>query len=193
MTGITITEALAEIKTIGKRIGKKRNYIAQHLARQEIVRDPLESAGGSRKVIAAERQAVDDLEARVVELRRGISLANDNTHVTINGTSRSISEWLTWRRDVAPGRKAWLESVQQALKSMRDDVARKGGTVSVGTLTRTDGEPKSSDVVVNVDEHALATEIEQLEDTLGQLDGQLSLKNATVTLDLVVPAALPSV
>ncbi len=39
-----------------------------------------------------------------------------------------------------------------------------------------------TDLLVNIDETALAREIEQFEDTFGQLDGQLSLKNATVTI-----------
>jgi hypothetical protein len=36
--------------------------------------------------------------------------------------------------------------------------------------------------VININEQELAKEIELLEDTLGQLDGQLSLKNATVPI-----------
>lgn len=39
---ITITEALAEIKTVAKRIEKKRDFIRAYLSRQEGVRDPLE-------------------------------------------------------------------------------------------------------------------------------------------------------
>jgi len=42
----------------------------------------------------------------------------------------------------------------------------------------------STDFVVNVNERELAENIEDLENTLGVLDGQLSLKNATIILEL---------
>lgn len=44
---LTITEALAEIKTVGKRVEKKREFIKAFLARQDGVKDPLEKDGGS--------------------------------------------------------------------------------------------------------------------------------------------------
>lgn len=178
--GITITEALAEIKTVGKRIEKKRAFIANFLARQDGVRDPLEKDGGSALVIERERQAIGDLEQRLVDLRRGIQHANDGTPVTVNGQTRSISEWLTWRRDVAPGQRAWLNSTAETLRSLRETAKRQGAAV-VSAVAIT-AETKPNDIVVNVDEGALAADIEKLEDTLGQLDGQLSLKNATITI-----------
>ena len=53
---ITITEALAEIKTVGKRVEKKREFIKSFLARQDGIKDPLEKDGGSYQAIARERQ-----------------------------------------------------------------------------------------------------------------------------------------
>jgi hypothetical protein len=41
-----------------------------------------------------------------------------------------------------------------------------------------------TDIVVNVNEKDLSDQIEALETTLGALDGQLSLKNATVSIAL---------
>lgn len=180
MAGITITEALAEIKTVGKRIEKKREFINQFLARQDGIRDPLEKDGGSPKVIAAERQAVSDLEQRIIALRRGIQKANDETTVTINGVTRSISEWLTWRRDVAPGQRNWLASVRNGLNGLREKAKREGNAII--SAVATSAETKPTDLVVNIDERQLGADLEALEDTLGQLDGQLSLKNATVTI-----------
>ena len=175
---ITITEALAEIKTIGKRIEKKRESMATYFARQEGVRDPLEKNGGSAAFIAAERQAVGDLEQRLITLRRAIQTANDETSVTINSTTRTVSEWLTWRRDVAPGQRSWLSIVRATLVRVRESAQKQGNAVlsSVAQI----GDSKPTDIVVNVDEVEIATAAETLEDTLGQLDGQLSLKNATV-------------
>ena len=84
--GITITEALAEIKTIGKRIASKQAFIGQYLARQDGVRDPLEKDGGSAEVIKRERQAIGDLETRIITLRQGIQHANDETKVSVVGS-----------------------------------------------------------------------------------------------------------
>lgn len=53
---ITITEALAEIKTIGKRIDSKKQFVTSHLARQDGVKDPLEKDGGSAELLKRERQ-----------------------------------------------------------------------------------------------------------------------------------------
>lgn len=180
MTAITITEALAEIKTIGKRIEKKRNFILQYMARQEGVRDPLEKDGGSEQVIAQEMQGITDLETRLIRLRRGIQSANDTTAVTVNGMVRTISEWLTWRRDVAPNRRTLLTTLQQQLAGLRAKAQQQGQAVI--SATAINGDVKPSDIVVNVNERAISQELEMLEDTLGQLDGQLSLKNATVTV-----------
>lgn len=178
MAGITITEALAEIKTIGKRIEKKREFVNGFLARQDGVRDPLEKDGGSAAVIIAERQSIGDLENRIISLRRGIQRANDENTVSINGTSRSISEWLTWRRDIAPGQKAWLAGIRASLNQVRENAKRQGAAIISATATTADSKP--TDIVVNIDERRLADEIETIEETLGILDGQLSLKNATV-------------
>jgi hypothetical protein len=40
------------------------------------------------------------------------------------------------------------------------------------------------DIVVNVDEQKLAEDSERMEEVLGTLDGLLSLKNATVTIEV---------
>jgi len=61
-------------------------------------------------------------------------------------------------------------------------VQREGNAfVSASAAT---AETKPNDVVVNIDERALGSELESIEDILGQLDGQLSLKNATVFVEI---------
>ena len=44
---LTITEALAEIKTLEKRIQKKQEFVGSFLYRQEQFKDPLAAQGGS--------------------------------------------------------------------------------------------------------------------------------------------------
>jgi len=172
---MTITEALAEIKTIGKRIEKKRQNIQQYLARQDVIRDPLEKDGGSRAVIVRERQAIGDLQERIVGLRKAIAHANATTPVEIDGLSRSIAEWLTWRREVAPTEKSFLQGVQNGLASMRKEAGQKQLTVK--PVPERGGEP--TDILVNIDESQLSKDIEHIETVLGTLDGRLSLLNAT--------------
>lgn len=180
MQRITITEALAEIKTIGKRIQKKREFVQQYLVRQEIVRDPLENQGGSRQAIAQELQGIKDLEERLIALRRGIASVNASATLTIGNTTRPIQDWLTWRREVAPNRKASVAQLRSSLNSFRQQSAAKGMTVR----TEPTNDPNDKDVIVNVDERALAQEAESIEEVLGTLDGLLSLKNATTTFDV---------
>ena len=76
MAQMTITEALAETKTIDKRISKKRTFVTDYLFRQDALRDPLEKEGGSVAAIEATRQAIGDLEKRLVDIRRAIARAH---------------------------------------------------------------------------------------------------------------------
>jgi hypothetical protein len=173
MNKITITEALAEIKTIGKRLTSKKEFVLNYLVRADQIKDPLKNDGGSETAIKQELQSISDLETRIVDLRRGIQLANEHTKITIEGVERSISDWLVWRREVAPVRQQMLHALNYSLKTMRE-TGRK--------TTYNIKEEKPIDVVVNLDEQWLAKERELIEKILGQLDGILSLKNATVTI-----------
>lgn len=183
MADLTITEGLAELKTIAKRLAKKREFIVMYLGRQELVKDPLAKDGGSVEAIKRERQAIADLERRVVQIRRGIAFANATTLITLDLETRSIADWLTWRREVAPGAQQFLAQLRDRLQAARREAQQKGVAV-VSAVATAGPEPKPTDLVVNIGEAELATEIESLENILGQLDGALSLKNATTTLIL---------
>lgn len=176
----TITEALAELKTVAKRIEKKREFVVVSLARPEGARDPMEKEGGGEKRVAEERQAIGDLQERTIRIRRAIQQANEQNQISVEGETRSIADWLVWRREVAPERKKLLEAIRSGINYARSE-ARKRDSKMVGP-----GESASSfqDIVVNVSESDLAKEIEHMEAVLGTLDGQLSLKNATITIDV---------
>jgi len=180
MADLTITEALAETKTIDARIVKKREFIASSLYRQEQLKDPFEKQGGAVAVISQERQSIADLSERKIQLRRAIQVANESTQVTIGKTTRSISDWLIWRREVAPGLKDMLASFATGIRTIRAEAQRKGmAIVTTGDLAQ-----KPTDLILHIDEKQLAEQIEDLELVLGQLDGQLSLKNATTVVVL---------
>ena len=177
---MTITEPLAELKTIKKRIEKKREFVGQYLARQDGVKDPLEKDGGSAVVIARERQAVADLETRVVAIRTNIQKVNQATPITVEGITKTIAEWLTWRKEVAPGQQSTLATLRRTIQGVRQQTQQKGlQTLAPGGTATSPG-----DVIINVDEGQLAKDAEQLETILGTLDGQLSLKNATVMIEV---------
>lgn len=177
---VTLTEALAELKTLEKRIASKQEYVAGYLTRMDGLRDPLSSVGGSVAVIAKERQALKDLQNRYVAIRTAIQRVNQATPITILDQTKSISEWLSWKKDVAPTQQAFLTRIRTTVIGARATAARQGASVV---------EPgkegaKPNDLVINLDEAELAKEHEELETVLGTLDGQLSLKNATVTVEV---------
>jgi hypothetical protein len=157
---------------------KKRESVGQFLARQEGIKDPLEKEGGSEAFIKAERQSLTDLGFRVVALRRGIQLANEKTDITICGVTRTIADWLIWKRDVAAGEGQFLSRLRQSLNQVREQARKNGASMlAPGAIAE-----KPTDFVVNINEQELAKEIEQHEEILGALYGQHSLKNATTKI-----------
>lgn len=175
----TITEALAEIKTIGKRIEAKFAGLQPYVAREDKVRDPLNDQGGSRQYIQREMQAIRDLEDRKILLRLAIQRANQNTSLTVGGETQVVAWWLTWRKEVAQEQAHRLRSVREAILRLRNDQRGKGRTVVGVNQTPTTPE----DILVNVDEVELNQKIERIETALGELDGKLSLLNATTFVE----------
>lgn len=178
---LTITEALAEIKTLGKRIDKKRMNLRPYLARVENMKDPITEEGGSVEFIKREVQAINDMEQRIIDLRMGIANANATTQLTILGRTQTIAEWLIWRREVAPGQQGFLSMLQNALETVRSQAQTKGAQV-IGVGAAVSSDTKPTDIVVNISESQLMADMDELTDILGQLDGMLSLKNATTTI-----------
>lgn len=186
MSKLTITEALQEIKTIGKRLEKKRESVSRYVARDSRVRDPLTKDGGSEKFIATERQAIRDLENRIIAIRTAIQQSNLSSNATVGSQNRTVSEWLTWRREISGPQVQFLRQIAAGLNKIRSDVQTKGGRVvaaaaAINEAFDPNGPPE---VVVCVDEKQLIDEQEQLEKQLGDLDGKLSLFNATTVIDV---------
>lgn len=173
----TITEALAELKMIDKRIQKKREFVLSYLMRQEVLKDPHEKDGGSVSAIKRELQAVRDLEERAIRIRRAINEANLATKVSVSETTRTIADWIIWRREIAPKLSEFLNGMNGRIAATRQEAMKKGMAVVAASP-----ESKPTDVVVNVNEQDLARWREDLDATLETLDGLLSLKNATTTI-----------
>lgn len=179
MTRMTITEALAKLKTIDKRLEKKREFILTYLIRQDVFRDPLDRDGGSADAIRRELQSIRDMEERKVSIRRAIQQANSATAVTVGQRTRTIADWLVWRREVMPAAGQFLSSLRAKIDLARQEVARHAAVPLRGA------DPgKPPDIVVNMSEQELSYDVESLEEILGTLDGQLSLRNATLFVEI---------
>lgn len=175
----TITEALAEIKTIKARIDKRRGGYMQYVVRDARAKDPLEMEGGSVEFVRRERQAIGDLQQRVVDIRTAIQRANLETTLTVQGVTKTVAEWLNWRREVSAEQKNELAALTKGMTDARRLVQQRGGKVA-----ESDAQAGASDVVVMVSERDLAAATDHIELVLGELDGKLSLMNATTLIDL---------
>lgn len=183
--GMTITEALAEIKTIGKRLEKKKQAVLANIGRDSRLKDPLEN---SVEYVAQERQAIEDLEKRIVAIRTAIQRSNLTTQCAVNGNTMTVQEWLNFRREIASPRQMFLLGINTGIKQIRDKVQREGGRVNFAAAAAvaqvTDGEKKPIEILLHVDEKKLLEEQEGLEKVLGDLDGKLSLLNATTVIEV---------
>jgi len=186
MSKMTITEALQEIKTIGSRLEKKRASVGPYVARDSRIRDPLEKDGGSEAFISSTRQAMSDLEERVIKIRTAIQRSNLDSSISVGDKTRTVAEWLTWRREISNGHKAFLQQISGALANLRQQIQVQGGRFVAGALAVNEGTgPKDPpQMVVNIDERKLLADLESLEQILGTLDGKLSLFNATTTIEV---------
>lgn len=176
---ITITEGLAEIKTIQARLDKRQEAVLRFLARDARLRDPLESEGGSIEFVRRERQAIGDLEERIVNIRTAIQAVNLATQLSVNNRTATVSEWLNWRRDVSGRHGNFLNTMNQTIAQARQKAAQQGAR-----LTDQDANTKPGDFIIAVSERELAEAIEEQEIVLGELDGKLSLLNATTTINV---------
>lgn len=174
----TITEALAELKTIDKRLEKKADFINRYGMRIAAAKDPFETQGGSSAAIAAELQAVSDLQERKVSIRDAIQTSNQTISLTVNGKTRTVAQWLHWKRDVSGVRQNFLRGLALGIQKAREKFLSQGKTI---------GKEEVNDpnvIMVHLDELSLQKQIEDLEITLGELDGKLSLINATTTINV---------
>jgi len=176
---MTITEGLAEIKTLNARITKKREAVVRYLARDSRLKDPLEADGGSAEFVKRERQAIGDLEERLVRIRCLIQQKNLETPVTVGQSTRSLASWLNWRREVSQHQKGFLQVLTNTVNKIRQEALKSGMQITEKDSGQT------GEVVIVLNERQLAAETEEMEQTLGDLDGKLSLLNATTTIELL--------
>lgn len=172
MTAMTVTEALAEIKTIGKRLDQKAQFIMSNTGRPSVVLDPLAKDGGAEKLIAESIQAHGDLVKRIEDIRVLIQVANQKNTITLEGITKSVAGWLAWRKECAPKARQLLQNMAGQIKSGHDQMRGKGTAEAPISF------------VTHFSEQEIARRLETIEKLLGTLDGKLSLFNATCTVDV---------
>lgn len=173
---ITITEALAEIKLINKKLESKKAYALANLTRYKHMPDLL---GDSRAKLYSEMQSIADLETRIELIRTKIAEKNLQSKLSVMGQETTIYQWLTWKREIAPGQINFLKAATQHIKSQQDTMATRPQV-----WKDAEGKVQVFELIVNVDYSALNEKLEKLQETLDKLDGQLSLKNATLTIEI---------
>lgn len=175
---ITITEALSELNLIKKKVQKKRINVLNNVIRAKHVKDTLESEGGSKEFIKREAQGVEDLNNRFIKLKGAIAKANVETLITVNGKTATIHDWLIWKRDIAKEQITFTTDVGGGVKKHFDQVQRQPQIYK-------DSEEKTHlvEYEANIDYGEYLKITENLQDTLDKLDGQLSLKNATIVVE----------
>jgi len=176
-TRITITEALSEVNLIKKKIETKKQKIQGAVVRHSHLEDPYATEGGSAKYIERENHAVRDLYSRLVKIRSRIADANLHNEITINGKTMPIQDWLTWKREVAKDYEQYVKGVCQQTDNSFSQLGR-----SPQVYKNDKGETCLLQYTANINLPEWQREAESVQDTFQQLDGQLSLKNATITI-----------
>lgn len=177
-TKITITEALAEVQLIKKKLEVNRSEVKQQLIKPEHVPDPYGQVGGMAARNLALVQSISDLEKRLVTIRSRIAAANISNTLTVSERTQSIHDWLTWKREVLPNEKTFLTTV---IDSTRSTLKQAGERPSVWEK---DGEKQLVKFTTMVDIPKFVEEAAKLSEIEERLDGQLSLKNATIVIEI---------
>jgi len=176
----TITEVLAELATIDKRLPKKAQELIPYVARAAQLKDPLSKSGGSERYIAAERQSFSDLLQRKIILRRVVAKANAETTIAIDGKEMSVADWLVWKRECYAPHLQMLQGLLGQAQGARQQAQQRG----VALIRVEHEQVASQDILVCLDERELIDEVAALEERFGRLDGLLSLKNATTSVEV---------
>lgn len=168
---MVITEALAEIKLIEKKIESKEQFVRENLFYPKHLTNALPNG------IESEVQAIADLRERWVALRSGIAAANQETQVEIRNMTRSVQGWLTWKREIASKMLAFHKSIFQNLKAAQDRQIN-----NPSAYKDDEGKTHIVDIAYRLDYQKSVKAAEMIQEILDTLDGKLSLINATAHL-----------
>lgn len=166
---ITITEALGELKLISKQIQSNLDNALKYVCRPSNMLDPLATKGGSQNFVTSKAMSTDSLLKNQLKLRSAINEANRNTNMEICGVTRNVSEWLSWRREIAPTEQLFYQKLVEKAANERVQLGRQ--KVAEGS--------DPINLVVHFDEIAMSKKLDELTTILGTIDQKLSIHNAT--------------
>lgn len=178
MESMTITEALAELKLITKKVEKKKEVVKQNLTTFEHLPDAFKEDGGVKEMVKREMQAIADHYERLVRIRASIGVKNAETSVMVEGVSKTISQWLAWKESVKDPLSALLAEIQNGVNTAVKSNAQRP-MVTANEQTK---EVNLAKLMINVDMGHVNKSIETIISITEKLDGQLSLKNATTVV-----------
>lgn len=179
MEKLTITEALSEINLIKKKTEKKETNVLSNLYRAKHIKDQLEKEGGSKTFVYSEIQAIKDLMKRYIKIKGAIAKANIENQITVNDKTMSIHDWLNWKRDCSKGEIEFNTKIHNQVKNHFDAIQRQPQV-----FKDDEGKTHLVEFESNVEYGDFLKSAENLQETFDKLDGQLSLKNATIVVEL---------
>lgn len=178
MGKMTITEALSELNLISKKLDKQRHALKGACLKYSEHTDPYASDGGAKAFYNKTKQSIVDLEDNLVKIRKAIHAKNIETEITIKGLTKTIDEWLSWKKDIYEGSKNSLNDIENIINREVEEIkknpkVKKDEADNVVLLTL---EPSEDLAEIEKSKERLLTIYENL-------DGQLSLKNATTIIE----------
>lgn len=177
METLKITQALAEITLAQKKIEHSMGFVIKNAKRDERLRDPFEKDKTTQEaVVQAELQSIADNEKRIVALRMAINKANMAHTITIESVTRTIAEWIIWRRDILPGLKQRLQLINREITERE----RNYDASMLRIRGQLGDKQEPVPYTYNISEKKLLEEIQATEVVEQQLDGMLSLMNANI-------------
>lgn len=177
---MSIHEAFAELRVLKAKREQKRQFVQRFAFRIKAHADPLERVGGAEKTVREEMQAIADLDAREISIREQIAKVNDVVLITIGTQTKSLAAWLLIRRHTGPARKAFLDGLATLITTSRTQMQSK----RVTEAAKEAGNPEALDLVLHLDELALQRMREDEEAVLNELDGKITLANATTMITI---------
>lgn len=181
METLKITQALSEIKLAEKKIASSLTFVLKNAKRDERLRDPFEKDKTTQEaMVKAELQSIADNEKRVVSLRMAINKANLENSITIEGQTKTIAEWIIWKRDILP-------RLQDRLERMNKELVVSPKVTTSAELWQREVNRQAPEVVnhvFNISEKKLLEEIQLVQSIEEKLDGMLSLSNANIDVTI---------
>jgi hypothetical protein len=179
MEKMTIAEALSEVKLMEKKLEKKHLFVLANLSRFDHIKDTFEKDGGATKALNSELQSINDLNKRLERIRASIAKANLDTNVTVGEDTRSLHEWITWKREIAPRHIKFIDAIHTSLKTRID----KETNNPTAFKDEEKNQVKLAQLVTHLSYQDFIKQSEKLHDLLQTVDGKLSLKNATIVIE----------